>query len=130
MADQAQTPDEQDAPASARLDPTVRGTEIVDDHIETVRLRRVPKYSVFLVLGAALGVLVALILTFAFNGSGTESPNTGLVYTQGQVFGFVALICVTVGVALGGVTALTFDRVLSRRTRAVIADRERVRLEE
>ena len=103
---------------------------IVEDHIETVRVRRAPKYSVFLIAGAGLGILVAMILTFAFNGSGDVSPNTGLVYSSTQVFGFLALICITVGVALGGVVALILDRALARRTRDVVVDRERIRIED
>ncbi len=105
MADQAPPPEE----------PAAR----VEDRIESVRVRRAPKISVFLVLGAALGIIVALILTFAFDGSGDTSPNTGLVYSQGQVFGFLALICVTVGVVLGAVVALVLDRRSSRHTRDV-----------
>jgi NhaP-type Na+/H+ or K+/H+ antiporter len=102
----------------------------VEEHIETVRVRRSPKYSVFLAAGAALGVLVAMILTFAFNGTGGTSPNTGLVYTPSQVFGFLLLICITVGVVIGGVTALILDRMLAKRTRDVTVDRERVRVED
>lgn len=100
------------------------------EHIETVRLRRSPKYSVFLVVGAGLGVLAAMILTFTFSGTGATSPNTGLVYTSGQVFGFLALICITVGVVLGGLTALLLDRMLARRSRDVIVDRESVRADD
>lgn len=104
--------------------------EQVEEHIETVRVRRSPKYSVFLAAGAALGVVVAMILTFTFNGTGDTSPNTGLVYTPSQVFGFLLLICITVGVVVGGVTALLLDRMLAGRTRDVTVDRESVRLED
>ena len=45
--------------------------EHIEDHVERMRLRRAPKFSVFLLVGAALGMLVALILTFAFNGTAT-----------------------------------------------------------
>jgi len=102
----------------------------VEEHIETLRVRRSPKYSVFLIAGAGLGILVAMILTFAFNGTGDTSPNTGLVYTSSQVFGFLALICITVGVVLGGLTALLLDRMLATRTRDVVVDRESVRAED
>jgi len=102
----------------------------VEEHIETVRVRRSPKYSVFLAAGAALGVLVAMVLTFAFNGTGGTSPVLGLVYTPSQVFGFLLLICITVGVVIGGVTALILDRMLAKRTRDVTVDRERVRVED
>jgi hypothetical protein len=135
MADQAQTPDERDAAASAVDDAAVESGAVdkpamIVDHIETVRVRRAPKYSVFLAVGAALGLLVAMILTFVFNGTGGISPNTGLVYSQSQVFGFLALIFITVGIVAGGVTALILDRVLARRTREVTVDRESVRLED
>ena len=92
-------------------------------------MRRAPKFSVFLLLGAGAGVVVALILTFAFGGTVDESPNTGLAYSQGQVFGFLALICVTVGVALGGIVALVLDRLSSRRAREVAVDHESVDFE-
>ena len=80
------------------------------DRIESGRVRRAPKFSVFLLVGAVLGLVVALILTFAFDGTAGVSPNTGIQYSQAQVFGFLALICVTIGVLLGGLVALVFDR--------------------
>ena len=130
MAEQAQTPDETDAAASVDPVGDREQTAVVKDHIETVRVRRAPKYSVFLAAGAALGILVAMILTFAFNGTVDVSPNTGMVYSQTQVFGFLALICITAGIVVGGVVALILDRVFSRRTREVTVDRESVRIEE
>jgi len=130
MAAQAHTPDESDAAASALPSDAPEPGEVIEEHIETVRLRRSPKYAVFLAAGAGLGLLVAMILTFTFNGTGGTSPNTGLVYSSGQVFGFLLLICITVGVVVGGVTALILDRVLAGRTRDVIVDRESVRLED
>lgn len=102
-------------------------TPSVQDERVTVRVRRSPKYGVFLVLGAAFGILVAVVLTFAFHGSDLPSPNTNVEYTQVQVFGFVALLCAPIGVALGGVVALVLDRVVGRRTRDVRVDHETVR---
>ncbi|WP_203580977.1 potassium transporter Trk [Microbacterium hibisci] len=99
------------------------------DRIETVSVRRAPKISVFLILGAALGVLVAMILTFAFNGTAEASPNTGGEYSQGQVFGFLTLICVPVGLALGGIVALVLDRRSRRRTREIAVDHESVHVD-
>ena len=121
MADHAGPEREADAAASAP--PT-----LVEDELVTVTVRRSPKYAVFLIAGAAIGLLVALILTFAFSGTADESPNTGIVYSQSQVFGFLALIGITVGVLVGGVIALILDRALSRRTREVAADREHTRV--
>ncbi|MDW4574317.1 potassium transporter Trk [Microbacterium sp. M3] len=99
------------------------------DRIETVRVRRAPKISVFLILGAALGVLVAMILTFAFNGTAEVSPNTGVEYTQGQVFGFLVLICAPIGIALGGIVALIFDRRSRRHTHEIAVDHESVHVD-
>ncbi|NII69620.1 potassium transporter Trk [Microbacterium ulmi] len=117
MADQANTPE---------TPKPVTHHELIEDRIETVRIRRSPKYSVFLVAGAALGIIVAMILTFSFTGTTDESPNTGMIYSQGQVFGFLALICIAGGVALAGAVALVFDRTVGRRTRDVEVDRETV----
>jgi Na+/pantothenate symporter len=129
MAAQPNIPDEPQAPASG-FDDDLEPISVVEEHIETVRVRRSPKYSVFLGGGAALGVVVAMILTFTFSGTGSTSPNTGLVYSSGQVFGFLLLICITVGVVVGGVVALLLDRALAKRTRDVIVDRESVRVED
>ncbi|MEV5040917.1 potassium transporter Trk [Microbacterium sp. LMI1x-1-1.1] len=96
-----------------------------ESHVESAELRRSPKFAAFFGVGAALGILVALILTFAF-GDGQISESTGATYSQSQVFGFLLLGCVPAGVALGGVIALIFDRVLARRHRTVRIERERV----
>jgi ABC-type Na+ efflux pump permease subunit len=99
------------------------------DRVESVRVRRAPKISVFLILGAALGVLVAMILTFAFNGTAEVSPNTGMEYSPGQVFGFLMLICVPVGLALAGVVALILDRRSRRHTHEVAVDHTSVQVD-
>lgn len=117
MADTANTPDD---------DP--QRQVVVGDRIETLVVRRSPKYSVFLLLGAAAGILVAMILTFAFSGTAEKSAATGMIYSQGQVFGFLALVCIAVGLVLSGALALLLDRISSRRTRTVTVDHEAVRL--
>lgn len=96
--------------------------------VETARVRRVPKYGVFIALGAIVGVVAALILTFAFDGSARISENTGLEYTSGQVFGFVLLGCIPVGIALSALVALVLDRVARRKTREVRIVHDRVRV--
>ncbi|ALJ22139.1 hypothetical protein [Microbacterium sp. No. 7] len=94
--------------------------------IETARVRRAPRFSVFFLLGAALGVLTALILTFAFDGSDERSPFTTVAYSTGQVFGFLLLFCVPIGLILGGVVAVVLDRTVGRRTREVTISRDRI----
>ncbi|WP_208008557.1 hypothetical protein [Agromyces protaetiae] len=79
-------------------------TDTVD---ETVAVRRAPRYGRFILLGVALGAVIALILTFAF-------PENAQ-FDRGQVFGFLLLGLGTIGAAFGAAVALVFDRVLSRR---------------
>ncbi|NYE18637.1 potassium transporter Trk [Microbacterium immunditiarum] len=133
MADQAPSPlpDDSDDRESPLTPPTApeaprQHAELIEDEVERATVRRTPKYPVFLVVGAALGLIVAMILTFTFSGTSEESPTTGLVYSQGQVFGFLLLICIPVGLALGGITALVLDRVFARRAHAVTVDHERI----
>lgn len=100
--------------------------EEITERVESARVRRVPKYSVFLLLGAAVGIIAALALTFGIPDEGI-STSTGLEYSAGQVFGFVALGAIPAGIALGGVVALVLDRAARRRTREVRIVHERVR---
>lgn len=102
--------------------------ERITDTIETARVRRSPKYSVFLLLGAAVGIVAALVLTFVF-ARGADDVTAPIVYSSSQIFGFLALICISIGVVLGGVVALILDRTVGRRYRDVRVDREHVREE-
>jgi uncharacterized membrane protein len=87
-----------------------------------VRVRRSPRYFRFMITGAVLFAIIALILTFAF----PENPT----YDRGSVFGFLLAICATIGVAVGAVVALLVDRATARRARSVQADRIDVRIPE
>jgi hypothetical protein len=93
--------------------------------IETAQLRRAPRYGVFLTLGAVVGIIVAVVLTLAFDGT-QEKSRTGVLYSPEQVFGFLALLCIPIGIVLAGLVALLVDRASSRRTREVRIDRETV----
>jgi hypothetical protein len=97
---------------------------VVSDGVHTAHVRRAPKYSVFLVLGAAIGVFVAMILTFAFDGQPDPALGQTLQFSQSQVFGFLALICGVIGLGIGGIIAIVFDRTIGRRVRAVAVERE------
>jgi uncharacterized membrane protein len=87
-----------------------------------VRVRRSPRYFRFMITGAVIFAIVALILTFSF----PENPT----YDRGSVFGFLLAIGLVVGVALGAVVALLIDRMTARRARSVRADRIDVRTTE
>ena len=85
-----------------------------EDYSE-VRIRRSPRYLRFMGLGAAVGVIAALILTVAFPAAGEFSPS--------QVFGFLGLFLVVAGGAIGAVVALIIDRAGSRRARPGVIER-------
>ncbi len=76
-------------------------------------MHRSPRYVNFMVLGAILGVIAALVLTVAF----PDNPDFG----KTQVFGFLLLAGVAAGVALGSAVALIFDRF--GRSRTVVVDK-------
>lgn len=98
--------------ATPEPDPALR-TEVTADEVV---VRRTPKYGTFIALGAIVGVIAALVLTFALPENDT--------YDQGQVFGFLLLFLGTVGVALGSLIALVLDRVFARRASTVAAEHE------
>ncbi|WP_198410487.1 hypothetical protein [Mycetocola zhujimingii] len=84
----------------------------------TVQVRRSPRYANFMLLGALLGAIVAFVLTLAF----PENPDFGRL----QVFGFLLLIGVAVGVALFGLLAILLERLVGRKVHSVRADRVEV----
>ena len=90
------------------------------DRETRVRIRRAPKFSVFLVLGAVLGIFVALVLTASF----PIDPRVGF----GPIFGYFAIYGFVGGILVGSIVALIFDRVLSRRARTVTVAVDRLQV--
>jgi hypothetical protein len=82
-----------------------------EDREQHVRIRRAPKFSVFLVIGALVGIFVSLVLTASF----PIDPAVGF----GATFGYFAIYGFVGGILLGSIVALIFDRALSRRARTV-----------
>ncbi|WP_174775042.1 hypothetical protein [Cryobacterium algoricola] len=78
-------------------------------------VRRSPRYFNFMIVGAVLGAVTALILTVGF----PQTAEFGLL----QVFGFLLLVGVVVGLALGAVVAILIDRFTRRSVQAVVVDR-------
>jgi len=82
-------------------------------------VRHVPRYGVFMGLGGVLGVIAAGLLT-------EPSQALDVVYPPSQVFGFLLLWTVPIGLALGGVVALVLERTGRRHDRVVRVDHETV----
>ena len=81
---------------------------------EQVTVRRSPKFLAFMLAGIIVGIVAALILTFAF-------PNDS-EFTQTQIFGFMLLITGTLGGTLGLIFALVADRYYSRHVTQATAE--------
>lgn len=96
------------------------------DSSQTVEatVRRVPRYGVFMGIGVVLGIIVAGILTLV--GSYEPSDAVNVVYPPGQVFGFLLLWTVPIGIALGGVVALAIERFARRHDRVVRVEHETI----
>lgn len=80
-----------------------------------VRVRRVPRFGIFLVAGAIVGVIVALVLTAAFE----VDPSVGFAAT----WGYFSLWGIAIGLVVGAFVALVLDRVLAARARELDAER-------
>jgi hypothetical protein len=94
-----------------------------DDEVRTtVTIRRAPKFSVFVVVGALVGFLVTLVLTSLY----PADPAVGFAAT----LGFLSLFGIPLGGIMGAAIAIAFDYRASRRASTVIAGKLAVRANE
>ena len=106
-------PDDQQRP-----EPSVgRAAESTVERDE-VTVRRAPKVPVFLIMGAALGVVVSLIVTSLFPFDSGEGV--------AQTYGYISLWGLTIGGAVGCVVAIVAERITSRGAKRVQVERERL----
>ena len=87
-------------------------------------VRHVPRYGVLMGIGVVVGIIAAGILTWI--GSFEESQALDVVYPPGQVFGFLLLWTVPIGIALGGIAGLVLERIARRHDRVVRVERETI----
>ncbi len=85
----------------------------------TVTIRRAPKFSVFVVVGALIGFLITLVLTSLY----PADPEVGFAAS----LGYFLLFGVPLGGVLGAVIAIVLDFRASRRAATVIAGKLAVR---
>jgi hypothetical protein len=89
-----------------------------------VAVRRSPKYGNFATVGALLGAVAAFVLTVAIPQDFEYARAKGFAeYSQLQIFGFLLLIFLVIGIGLALTVAILLDRRSSRRSRIVEADR-------
>jgi uncharacterized membrane protein YbhN (UPF0104 family) len=88
---------------------------VIRESVDQVTVRRAPRYYRFMVLGLIVGVVVTLVLTFAF----PEQDE----FNRFQVFGFTGIFITGICVGLGAVVAIVLDRVSRRRARTVSVER-------
>lgn len=121
-SDAEQQPDRETVPESAQSEPTQpepTQPEPTQSSEETeVTVRRIPRYSRFLIIGAGLGAVITFILTASF----PSDPKVGF----GALFGYFLLFGVPAGVVIGAVIAILLDVALNRRARTVMAERTTV----
>jgi hypothetical protein len=108
--------DELDEPAAERDSPVAEPIVERDE----VTVRRAPKVPVFLIMGAALGVVVSLVVTSLFPFDSGEGV--------AQTYGYIALWGLTIGGAVGCLAAIVAERVTSRAAKRVQVERERLEL--
>jgi hypothetical protein len=91
-----------------------------DDRETKVRIRRAPKFSVFVVLGALIGIFASLALTASF----PIDKSVGFAATFGYfaIYGFIG------GILIGALVALIFDRVLGRGAKTATATVDRLQV--
>jgi hypothetical protein len=110
MSDQPPGPTPEDpTPRTPTPEDPTSGYRPAPPERETVRVRRAPRLANFVIAGAIVGVIVALVLTFAFPLDGD--------FGAAQVFGFLLLASVPVFGVIGVAIALVLDRVSRRRAR-------------
>jgi MFS family permease len=76
--------------------------------VQRLRVRRAPRYEVFLGTGAFIGLLVAVVA----GSIGPVDPQTG----RAKLIGYLAMGLALLGALLGGLVAVTLER-FSRRSR-------------
>jgi len=82
---------------------------------QTLVVRRSPRYLSFMIVGAVVGAVLALLLTVIFPQNAEFDP--------AQVFGFLLLGGVAIGVAVSCLVAIVLDRIVGRSATTVVVDR-------
>ena len=83
---------------------------------DEVRVRRAPKYPVFIFAGVILGVVVTFVAVALAPGNGDGTPFL-------QAFGYFVLYGIALGALLGAIVAVILDGIANRRARSIATER-------
>ncbi|WP_368498449.1 hypothetical protein [Herbiconiux sp. A18JL235] len=86
---------------------------VVRESVDSVTVRRAPRYYRFMAVGLIVGVIITVVATYSFPQQEDEE------FSQLQVLGFTGIFVVAICVALGALVAIVLDRVSRRRARTV-----------
>lgn len=78
---------------------------------DEVRVRRAPKYPVFIFGGIGVGIVATFIAVSVAPGAATDP--------FAQVFGYFVLYGIALGALFGAVVAVIFDAIATRRAKSV-----------
>lgn len=93
-----------------------------DEERTDVIIRRAPKFSAFVVVGALIGFLVTLVLTSLF----PSDPAVGFTAS----LGFFSLFGIPIGAVIAAVIAIAVDRHATRHATKVIAGKLAVHVDD
>ena len=82
-------------------------TDPAEGPVRRLRVRRAPRYEVFLGTGALIGLVLALVL----GSTGPVDPQTG----RAKLIGYLAMALILLGGLAGGLVAVVIER-FSRRS--------------
>jgi MFS family permease len=89
---------------------------------DEVRVRRAPKYPVFIFGGIIIGVIVTIIAVAIAPGAG-DVPFL-------QAFGYFVLYGIVIGALFGAIVAVILDAIANRRARSIETERTIVEVPE
>jgi hypothetical protein len=104
----------QTPPESEPRGPSAQEIERVADE---VRVRRAPKYPVFIFGGIIIGIIITFIAVSV--APGRNDDNTPFL----QAFGYFVLYGIAIGAAVGSLIAIVIDAISARRARSVATER-------
>lgn len=98
-------------------EPQGRSAQEIGRVADEVRVRRAPKYPVFIFGGIIIGIIVTFIAVSV--APGRNDDNTPFL----QAFGYFVLYGIAIGAAVGSVIAIVIDAISARRARSVATER-------